>query len=236
VTVKAVMFDFGATLVQDDKFDYFGSLQKAQKILENAGIAPPFNEFKRIYLQVRKELWSDPTFREHTYMFRLAKTLKRSGYNVAESDIRLREATDVFLYALVDSLYMESFIPSILKDLHKHYGLGVVSNLGIPEVVPTTLERLEIRKYFSVITASGSVGYRKPSPVIFNEALKAMDTSPKETAFVGDSLYYDVQGAKAVGIKAIWLKRNIHAKENIKVKPDRTIDSLENLPETLENM
>lgn len=236
MAVKAVMFDFGATLVQDDKFDYFGSLRKAHRVLENTGITPPFDEFKRVYLQVRKELWSDPTFREHTYMFRLAETLKRSGYNVAESDIRLREATDVFLYALVDSLYMEPFIPSILEELRKHYRLAVVSNLGIPEVVPITLEKLGIKEYFDVITASGSVGYRKPSPVIFNEALKAVGTLLKETVFVGDSLYHDIQGAKAAGMKAIWLKRNIQPKENIKFTPDKTIDSLDRLPKTLENM
>jgi HAD superfamily hydrolase (TIGR01662 family) len=236
VAVKAVMFDFGATLVQDDKFDYFGSLRKAHRVLENTGIAPPFDKFKRVYLQVREELWRDPAFREHTYMFRLAETLRRSGHNVAESDIRLREATDVFLNALVDSLYMEPFIPSMLEELRRRYMLAVVSNLGIPEVVPITLGRLGIKEYFDVLMASGSVGYRKPSPVIFNEALKAMGTSSKETVFVGDSLYHDIQGAKAVGMKTIWLKRNIHQKENIKSTPDKTIDSLDRLPKTLENM
>jgi HAD superfamily hydrolase (TIGR01662 family) len=236
VAVKAVMFDFGATLVQDDKFDYFGSLRKAHRVLENAGIAPPFEEFKREYLHVREELWSAPEFREHTYVFRLAQTLKRFGYNVSESDKRLREATDVFLYALVDSLYMEPFVPLMLEVLHERYKLAVVSNLGIPEVVPITLERFGIKKYFDVIVASGSVGYRKPSPVIFKEALEALGTQAEETVFVGDSLYHDVQGAKMVGMKTVWLKRNIHKKENIKVTPDKTIDSLEELPKTLETL
>lgn len=230
------MFDFGATLVEDDRFDYFGSLRKAHMLLENVNIAPSFDEFKHTYLQVREELWKDSEFREHTYMFRLAETLKRLGYDVVESDKRLREATDVFLYALVDSLYMKPFIPHMLEELHRRYKLAVVSNLGIPEVVPITLERFSIKKYFDAILASGSVGFRKPSPLIFEEALKALGTMPKETVFVGDSLYHDVQGAKMVGMKTIWLKRDDHNKENIKVTPDKTINSLEELSKTLETM
>lgn len=236
VTVKAVMFDFGATLVQDDKFDYFGSLRKAHTILENAGIAPSFDEFKRVYLKVREELWGDSEFREHTYVFRLAQTLKRFGYNVSESDKPLQEATNVFLYALIDSLYMETFVPQLLEELHKRYKLAVVSNLGIPEVVPITLDRFGIKKYFDVIVASGSVGYRKPSPLIFKKALNAMGLSSEETVFVGDSLYHDIQGAKMVGMKTVWLKRKLHHKENIEVTPDKTINSLEELPKTLETI
>jgi FMN phosphatase YigB (HAD superfamily) len=236
VVVRGVMFDFGSTLVEDDRFDYFGNLRKAYRVLENAGIAPGFGEFRRVYLQVREELWNNPEFREHTYVFRLAETLKRLGYTVVESDKPLREATDVFLYALVDSLYMKPFIPHMLEELHERYRLGVVSNLGIPEVVPITLEGFGIKQYFDVILASGSVGFRKPSPAIFKEALKALGTLAEETVFVGDSLYHDVQGAKMVGMKAVWLKRNIHHKENINVTPDKIINSLEELPKTLETM
>ena len=236
VVVRAVMFDFGSTLVEDDKFDYFGSLRKAHKVLENAGIAPPFEKFKPVYLQVREELWGDPEFREHTYMFRLAEVLRRLGYDVVKSDNRLREATDVFMYALVDSLYMKPFVPHILEELQRRYKLAVVSNLGIPEVLPISLEKFGIKQYFDVVLASGSVGYRKPSPVIFNEALKALGTTPEETVFVGDSLYHDVKGAKTVNMKTIWLKRSDHHGEIITATPDKTINSLEELPKTLETM
>jgi putative hydrolase of the HAD superfamily len=236
VVVRGVMFDFGSTLVEDDRFDYFGSLRKAHRVLEDAGIAPGFEEFRRVYLQVREELWNNPEFREHTYMFRLAETLKRLGYIVAESDKPVREATEVFMYALVDSLYMQPFVPRVLTELRGRYGLGVVSNLGIPEVVPITLERFGIKGYFDVVVASGSVGFRKPSPVIFKEALKALGTLVEETVFVGDSLYHDVQGAKMVGMKTVWLRRSMHHEENIKVIPDKTINTLEELPKTLETM
>jgi len=230
------MFDFGATLVLDDKYDYFGSLQKAHKILEAGGIAPPFDQFKEVYLKVRARLWGHPEFREHTFNHRLAEVLKECGYEVVESDERIQEATNVFLYALVDSLYMEDYVPSMLEELRQRYKLAVVSNLGIPEVLPITLERFDIKKYFDIILASGTVGYRKPSPIIFKEALKTLGALPEETVFVGDSLYHDVQGAKAVGMKTIWLNRKTQNTEKTTAFPDKTIEDLRELPKVLETL
>jgi len=233
MVVKAVMFDFGATLVLDDKFDYFGSLRETHKVLEKAGVAPSFERFRQVYLEVRDRLWNDSELREHTYNHRLAEVLRQCGYNIAESDKRLREATSVFLWCLVNSLYMEDYVPRVLEELHKRYWLAVVSNLGIPEVVPVTLEKFGISKYFDVVLASGTVGYRKPSPKIFKEALRALGALPEETVFVGDSLYHDVQGAKAVGMKTVWLKRK---NEEITQTPDKTIEDLKVLQRILETL
>jgi len=233
--IKAVMFDFGATIILDDKFDYFASLRKAHEVLENGGIAPPFEEFKPVYLRVRDILWSDPELNEHTYSYRLAEVLRLCGYTVTESDKRIQEATTVFCQALVDSLYMEYFVPTLLEQLHRRYKLAVVSNLGIPEVLPITLDRFGLTKHFDTILASGTVGYRKPSPIIFKEALKTLDVSPAETVFVGDSLYHDVQGAKAAGMKTVWIKRKQN-EENIKTIPDKTISDLRELPKILERL
>ncbi|MBX5327595.1 MAG: HAD family hydrolase [Candidatus Bathyarchaeia archaeon] len=237
MTVKAVMFDFGATLILDDRFDYFASLRKAYEVLKAGGVAPSFEEFKRVYLRVRSDLWSDGELREHTYSYRLSKVLELFGYDAPESDRRIVEATEVFTRALVDSLYMEDYVPSLLEHLHRRYRLAVVSNLGIPEVVPITLDKFGIKKYFDFLLASGTVGYRKPSPVIFNAALKALQTQPAEAVFVGDSLYHDVQGAHAVGMKTIWLRRKPNqTNEDSSVTPDRIIDDLRELPSTIEDM
>lgn len=230
------MFDFGATLVLDDKFDYSGSLRRAHRVLENGGIAPSFKEFKPGYLKVREQLWNDPELHEYSYECRLAEVLKLYGYTLPESDVRIQEATDIFSRALIDSFYMEDYVPTLLEQLHNRYKLAVVSNLGIPEVLPITLDKFDIKKHFDAILASGTVGYRKPSPIIFEEALKALGTLPRETAFVGDSLYHDVQGAKAVGMKTVWLKRKTTNTEKTKAIPDKIIQNLTELPKILETL
>jgi FMN phosphatase YigB (HAD superfamily) len=60
---------------------------------------------------------------------------------------------------------------------------------------------------------------------------------PEETVFVGDSLYHDVQGAEAVGMKTVWLKRKNHIYgENVAAAPDKIINNLRELLETLETL
>jgi putative hydrolase of the HAD superfamily len=55
---------------------------------------------------------------------------------------------------------------------------------------------------------SRSHGRTKPHPSIFVAALRALDASPDEAAMVGDSLEDDIEGARALGIRAILLDRD----------------------------
>ncbi|MCI0621429.1 MAG: HAD family hydrolase [Acidobacteria bacterium] len=45
----------------------------------------------------------------------------------------------------------------------------------------------------------------KPSPRLYQEALHGAGVQPQEALFIGDSLRYDVEGAKKVGMTTIWV-------------------------------
>ena len=71
-------------------------------------------------------------------------------------------------------------------------------------------------------------GRVKPHRSIFEAALAALDASPSEAAMVGDSLADDIEGARALGMRAILVDRDgLHVGE-----PDR-IDTLLALPAAL---
>ena len=71
-------------------------------------------------------------------------------------------------------------------------------------------------------------GHVKPHRSIFEAALAALDAAPSEAAMVGDSYADDIEGARALGMRAILLDREaLHAGE-----PDR-IDTLLALPAAL---
>lgn len=53
------------------------------------------------------------------------------------------------------------------------------------------------------IADSGLAGHAKPDPRIFRPALEALGTEPGRTLHVGDSVHYDVQGARAAGMPAV---------------------------------
>ncbi|MCS7006164.1 MAG: HAD-IA family hydrolase [Thermoleophilia bacterium] len=59
-----------------------------------------------------------------------------------------------------------------------------------------------------VTIGSRSHGRVKPHPSIFVAALEALAVAPEEAAMVGDSYEDDIEGARALGIRAILLDRD----------------------------
>lgn len=53
------------------------------------------------------------------------------------------------------------------------------------------------------IVDSGAIGVAKPDPATFAPALAALGTDPARTLHVGDSVHYDVNGARAAGMAAV---------------------------------
>ena len=79
-----------------------------------------------------------------------------------------------------------------------------------------------------VCIGSMSHGHVKPHRSIFEAALQAVGASPEEAAMVGDSYADDIEGARALGMRAILVDRDgLHEGE-----PDR-IDTLLALPAAL---
>ncbi|MGH3030539.1 MAG: HAD family hydrolase [Gaiellaceae bacterium] len=55
--------------------------------------------------------------------------------------------------------------------------------------------------------SSGTHGKVKPSPTIFRAALALLEVEPEAAAMVGDSLLDDIEGARALGMRAFLLDR-----------------------------
>jgi FMN phosphatase YigB (HAD superfamily) len=59
--------------------------------------------------------------------------------------------------------------------------------------------------FFEVIVVSDAVGWRKPAPAIFRQALDRMGLDVGDALFVGDRADIDVAGARAMGMDVAWL-------------------------------
>ncbi|MDD1416432.1 HAD family hydrolase [Dolichospermum sp. ST_con] len=84
--------------------------------------------------------------------------------------------------------------------------LGVLSNFD--SRLYLVLQGLGLREYFASITISTQVRAAKPDPEIFHIALNKHKCSPEEAWHIGDSMIDDYQGAKAAGMRGIWINRN----------------------------
>jgi putative hydrolase of the HAD superfamily len=124
-----------------------------------------------------------------------------------------------------------SDVKPCLDQLAASYKLGLVTN-GPHDLQRAKLDASGLRDYFGATAISREVGVKKPDPRIFALALGQLGVSAQDSAFVGDTPKSDIVGALAAGMKAIWLNRDsVPQPEGI--VPDRTIRSLDELPETL---
>jgi len=82
----------------------------------------------------------------------------------------------------------------------------VVSNWDVS--LQEVLEQLELAPLLDGVVTSARVGARKPSPAIFEQALRVAGAGPGDALHVGDSLEEDVAGARAAGIEPVLVRRD----------------------------
>ena len=116
--------------------------------------------------------------------------------------------------AYSDAFFVHPPVPhtksdSVLKGI-KGMGLkiGLISNTGM---TPGTafrkfLEQHNLLDYFDVLIFSDEVKLAKPSEQIFRMTVDSLHTTPEQTVHVGDHVTNDVQGAKQVGMKTVWIE------------------------------
>jgi HAD superfamily hydrolase (TIGR01549 family) len=96
-----------------------------------------------------------------------------------------------------------------LKNLAQTNALGLVANIWAPRNRwLTEFVRAGIQDVFTTMVFSSDIGCIKPSPVIYAKALQGLHVPHSEVLFVGDSLKYDVQGAKQMGFNTVWINRH----------------------------
>ena len=234
---EAVLFDLFNTLVlvEDDQVFYAPSLKSLYNFLVKNSINPPFDDFNRVYFEVRDEFYSESrkTLEEPHFNVRVAQTLGRLGYNLDASDETVNGATSAFADEFMRYVRLDEDAPYVLQKLREKYKLGVVSNFAIPECCWRLLEKFGLKAFLDTVIISGEVNRRKPSPEIFEKALKTLNVTASRAIFIGDTPSLDVEGPKNVGMKTVLIKRKT-TKETVNIKPDCTIKNLKELLATLE--
>ncbi len=233
--IKAVLFDMFDTLMLIEKNHAFynPSLKRAHKFLVKNGIDVGFKVFRDAYIKARDSLYlnADANLEEPHFNCRIFNALESLGYANVEIKV-IMGSTNEFCEEFMKYVRIDDHAENALKILHRKYKLGIVSNFAIPECVDRLLENHGLDTFFDVVVVSGAVNKRKPSPEIFLRALKELGVSPENTVFVGDTVDADLIGAKAVGMKSIFIERRLQ--ENLKqVLPNRIIKSLSELLEAI---
>jgi len=112
--------------------------------------------------------------------------------------------------------------------------LGLVTN-GPSAVQRAKLDRLGLSDALDAVLISAEVGAAKPDARIFEAALDALDVTadPERVWHVGDSLAFDVAGARSAGIGAVWLNRIGANQPPDEPEPDLELAGLDGLAKRL---
>lgn len=112
------------------------------------------------------------------------------------------------LYAASKDFELEPYeeVPAVLEELLA---------LGVPVAVCSNwdwdldraLEQAGIDHLVGPAVTSARAGARKPHPRIFTTALEAVGVEPGAALFAGDTWHADVEGAVAVGMEALHVRR-----------------------------
>ena len=209
--IKAVIFDFGETLLCEDRMwagwaDYLGV---------------PVGVFRAALDEViaRGE--------HHRKVF--DRFRQNFDFEAARND-RLARG-DHYVYA-ADDLY-----PDARACLHAlrtgGYCIGIAGNQPIEAEPAIAAMNLDV----DFIASSAGLGVEKPAPQFFIEIARLAGAPPKEIAYVGDRLDNDVLPARDAGMAAVFLERGpwgcIHARRAEACLADIRLNELVELPEAL---
>lgn len=99
----------------------------------------------------------------------------------------------------------EDVLPAIETLIERGFELGVISNWD--ERLRPLLKRLRLDRYFRVVIISQEIGFHKPSPVIFHEAVRKFTCPAASVLHIGDGDAEDFEGARQAGLLSLLLDR-----------------------------
>lgn len=107
------------------------------------------------------------------------------------------------------SCFLEHMVPydgtlDMLKELKEKGIRTAICTDMTAQIQYRKIRRLGFADLIDKLVTSEEVGAEKPSPLMFQRALKKLNLKPKETAYIGDSLERDVEGSSACGLHAFW--------------------------------
>jgi len=204
--IKAVIFDFGQTLV-----DSANGFRTAEKEVE-----------QKLFKNFRQVEWEDFI---GNYRLIRRKFVGNSDFSrVAmwqELFLTFRQKADEKLLKLWETEYWETVknctrtfpeTESVLAGLKAKYKIAVVTNTQGQRESGTHRISLfpEIEKYLDALIVSGEDGIPpKPDPAPFVLCLKKLGITGSEAVFIGDDWNIDIIGAKNAGLNPVWLKHHL---------------------------
>ena len=212
---KALIFDFIGTLTNVKDYSMEVSKRKLCKAIIAGGFNAEETSFLEAYSRAHEKyrVIRYQELVEVTNAVWISEALNNLGLRTSPDDVRIKTALNIFFEDYVKSFELRPCAWELLKRASTDFKLGLISNFTYAPVIYVALRRLAINKFLNAVLVSADVGWRKPNKRIFEEALKRLGVKPEETVYVGDSPLEDIQGAKVLGMKTVFVPSQFYSLE-----------------------
>ncbi len=155
----------------------------------------------------------------------LMRSLIPSEAPISEESI-IKRFLEYYSEHLLDNTKAYPYVKETLSKLGSRYKKAVISNKreGFSREI---MEGIGILQFFDIVLGSDSVREQKPSPVPLLEVMKRFGAAKDEAVMIGDS-NYDIEAARAAGIKAFAVTYGFRSRESLK-DADYIIDKFDEL-------
>jgi HAD superfamily hydrolase (TIGR01549 family) len=203
--IDTIYFDNWNTLVQaPDLMRRGSSTETFHGYLESRGVDVPYGVFAEVYRPIARRHTQEAdadSYRELYYEKSIERAFAELGLEDAEE--LARGAWKAYLDEWPRHTEFFPETPRVLNSLRGRYKLGVITNYMDGHTCQLVFDKLGYREIFDTLVVSAEVGYRKPSRVIFEQALKETESRPESCVMVGDMYEADIVGANNMGMNSI---------------------------------
>jgi putative hydrolase of the HAD superfamily len=216
LTVRAVLFDVDFTLAKPGpEFGPEGYVRAAERCgltidpskHADARAAALADLQKHPELEHDEEIWI-------AFSQRMLRGMGAEGERVRDCAVAIEQA-----WARAEHFEIYEDVLPVLDELRRQgIGIGVVTN-GARDL-DEFIDHHGLREHVDVAVSSRAHGRVKPHESIFRAALDELGVEPEDAAMVGDSPEDDIEGARALGMRALLLDRD----ERFPDEPDRLPD------------
>lgn len=208
-------------------FDVYGTLVDVTAIERSlTGVVPHPKEFLALWRSKQLE-YSFLLGLMGRYVTFSEVTARALAFASSRSDVRLEgEQRDALLGSWKAVRAFPDAIPG-LKALQGRAVLATLTNME-PALAKAVLDHAGLGSFFGEQISVDEVRTFKPDPLVYHHAAKRLHVEPKDLGLVSSNPF-DVMGAKAAGLRAIWVNRAKATFDALDLRPDLEIPDLTSL-------
>lgn len=214
MAIRAVLFDWGGTIVRDDSLVFSApAAAVAGYVRKRLDYEVADADFERAFQAVLPEYKPGQTEGAPHLSRLLGAAFTWLGLAVGARDVDT--CARLFFQEATQGLAVYDDARALLASLRfRGYRIGVVTNAIFPSALfGPKVNELGLAGYIDTFVSSADVGVAKPNPGPFLRALSELKLEAQDALFVGDTTETDIAGARAAGMRAVLIERTDRARD-----------------------